>query len=61
VARLVTGTGGGWGDPEKRPVEKVADDVRNGYITFEQARRDYGVVVDENTLEVVEVNGDRGR
>jgi N-methylhydantoinase B len=61
VARLVTGTGGGWGDPEKRPVEKVADDVRNGYITFEQARRDYGVVIDENSFEVVEVNGDGGR
>lgn len=42
VARLVTGTGGGYGDPRKRPRERVAEDLKNGYITAEQARRDYG-------------------
>jgi N-methylhydantoinase B len=60
VARLVTGTGGGWGDPRERPVERVVDDVRNGYITAEQARRHYGVAMDAGTLEVAEVSRDGG-
>ena len=38
--------GGGWGDPLKRPPEKVAFDVRAGLVTAEGARR-YGVVVSE--------------
>jgi N-methylhydantoinase B len=61
VARLVTGTGGGWGKPHMRPLEKVVDDVKNGFITAEQARSHYGVVVDERTLDVVEVNREQGR
>ena len=55
VARLVTGTGGGWGDPSERSVERVVDDVRNGYVSVEQAERDYGVVLDRQTLEVLSV------
>jgi N-methylhydantoinase B len=43
VVRLHTGTGGGYGPPERRPREKVLDDVKNGYITREQAMRDYGL------------------
>ncbi len=39
--------GGGWGDPLKRPVEKVGFDVAAGLVTVEGARR-YGVVCDEN-------------
>jgi N-methylhydantoinase B len=49
VARLVTGTGGGWGDPKERPLEDVVDDVRGGYLTVEQAERDYGVAIDPET------------
>jgi N-methylhydantoinase B len=55
VARLVTGTGGGWGDPHERPVEDVVEDVLDGYITLEQAERDYGVVLDPRSHEVKEV------
>jgi N-methylhydantoinase B len=55
VARLVTGTGGGWGSPLERPVEAVVEDVRDGYVTVEQAERDYGVVVDPASFEVVRV------
>jgi N-methylhydantoinase B len=55
VARLVTGTGGGWGDPKERAVEEVVEDVKDGYVTLEQAERDYGVVVDPETYEVREV------
>jgi N-methylhydantoinase B len=50
-ARIVTATGGGWGDPLRRPVEAVVADVRDGYVTFEQAERDYGLRLDPATLE----------
>jgi N-methylhydantoinase B len=55
VARLITGTGGGWGDPLERPVEEVVEDVKDGYVTLDQAARDYGVVLDPETHEVLEV------
>jgi N-methylhydantoinase B len=47
VARLVTATGGGYGDPARRPPAKVASDVRDGYITPEQATRFYGAHLGE--------------
>src|SRR5262249_50667235 len=39
------GGGGGWGDPLKRPAEKVLEDVLDEYVSVEAARRDYGVVL----------------
>ncbi len=36
-----TGGGGGYGDPTMRPVEAVHDDVTDGYITKDFARRNY--------------------
>jgi N-methylhydantoinase B len=60
VARLITGTGGGYGNPLERPVEEVQNDVKNGYITLEMAERDYGVVLNPVTLAVERfVNGRR--
>ncbi len=53
VARLITGTGGGWGPPLKRPIKAVVEDVRDGYVSLEQAKRDYGVELDPDTFEVV--------
>jgi transposase-like protein len=50
VARLVTGTGGGYGDPYKRPEEDIVRDVRNGYITPDMAEKEYGLAVDPDTL-----------
>src|SRR5215472_5237778 len=45
--------GGGFGDPRERDPERVRDDVLDGLITAEQARRDYGVAVDANgTIDV---------
>jgi N-methylhydantoinase B len=45
--------GGGYGDPFERPVEKVAWDVKNGLVSIDGARMDYGVVFkDAGTLEV---------
>ena len=39
--RQVAG-GGGYGDPRERPRELVAADVRNGVVSIESAREDYG-------------------
>jgi len=47
-----SGGGGGWGDPRKRDPEKVLDDVRNGYVSVAGAKRDYGVIIDEETMTV---------
>ncbi len=49
-----SGGGGGWGDPLKRDPQKVMDDVRNGYVSLDGARRDYGVVVNAETMTVDE-------
>ncbi|MDO4683342.1 MAG: hydantoinase B/oxoprolinase family protein [Lautropia sp.] len=37
--------GGGWGKPFEREIERVVDDVRNGYVSVEAARVEYGVEV----------------
>ncbi|MCB1424952.1 MAG: hydantoinase B/oxoprolinase family protein, partial [Notoacmeibacter sp.] len=42
VIRVVTGNGGGLGDPKQRDPEAVAADVKNGLITPERAREIYG-------------------
>ncbi|WP_031514778.1 hydantoinase B/oxoprolinase family protein [Desulfofalx alkaliphila] len=52
TVRLITATGGGYGDPLKRPAEKVAMDLKNGFITVEQARDDYGVIINPETFEI---------
>jgi len=45
--RVETPGGGGVGDPFQRQAELVLDDVRNGYISLEAARRDYGVCIEQ--------------
>jgi N-methylhydantoinase B len=59
VARLITATGGGYGNPLERPIEQVQSDVKNGYITLEQAEKEYGVVLNPTTLEVEKLVGGR--
>jgi N-methylhydantoinase B len=56
VARMVTGVGGGYGDPFGRDPEAVRWDVQNGFLTVEQARTVYGVAIGPQTLEVDEVS-----
>jgi N-methylhydantoinase B len=53
IVHMETGGGGGFGDPKERDPARVAADVRDGYVTAEAARLDYGVVVDPETFEVV--------
>ena len=47
------GGGGGYGDPHRRPAEKVVEEVANGYVSIESARRDYGVAIDPDTFELI--------
>ncbi|HKP18923.1 MAG TPA: hydantoinase B/oxoprolinase family protein [Gaiellaceae bacterium] len=52
VYELQVSGGGGYGDPRRRPVEKVQQDVRDGLVSPEAAESLYGVVVDPVTFEV---------
>ena len=56
VIRIRTTGGGGWGDPLERPYDEVERDLRWGKVSFEGARRDYGVVAsgtkDEPVVDV---------
>jgi N-methylhydantoinase B len=50
--RISSGGGGGYGAPFERPVEAVAEDVRQGYVSAEAAAERYGVVIDPQTFAV---------
>lgn len=52
VVRMVTCTGGGYGNPLERDPQAVAWDVKNEYITVRQAEEIYGVLVDPETYQV---------
>jgi N-methylhydantoinase B len=53
VVEIVTGTGGGFGNPLARDPERVRDDVLDGYVTRESAERDYGVLLDPDSLDII--------
>lgn len=44
--------GGGWGDPLERDPQSVCDDVRNGYVSVDGARIDYGVAISDAAVDV---------
>ncbi len=52
LIRLVTPGGGGWGDPLERDIEAVRLDVLRRLVSHGSAERDYGVVMDADTLAV---------
>lgn len=47
IVRCVTATGGGYGNPRKRSKEKVILDIKNGYITKEEAIKYYEIIPDD--------------
>jgi N-methylhydantoinase B len=53
VVEIVTGTGGGFGNPLERDPDLVREDVLDGYVTRESAEQDYGVVLDPETLDII--------
>jgi N-methylhydantoinase B len=52
VYHQLAGGGGGYGDPQERPAELVAREVRNGIVSARAAREVYGVVLNERAGEV---------
>lgn len=40
--------GGGYGNPSEREVSEVVNDVRNDYVSREEARKSYGIVIDSH-------------
>ncbi|MBD3254922.1 MAG: hydantoinase B/oxoprolinase family protein, partial [Candidatus Lokiarchaeota archaeon] len=49
--------GGGYGNPLKRDPEKVRLRVRDGYVSLEKAKNEYGIIFKhENDPEKLEVN-----
>ena len=52
---------GGWGDPFERDPAAVLRDVRNGFVSPEAARRDYGVAIDTVNWAVDEAETGRLR
>ena len=54
VFEIYSAGGGGFGDPRRRPVERVVADVRDGLVSPVIARDVYGIVIDPLTLAVDE-------
>jgi N-methylhydantoinase B len=52
VIQFHSAGGGGYGNPLKRDPQAVEQDVFNEYVSIEQARDNYGVVIDPKTLKV---------
>jgi N-methylhydantoinase B len=52
LLEIVTCGGGGWGDPFLRPVERVLRDVQRHFVSIAGAKRDYGVVIEPDSLTV---------
>jgi N-methylhydantoinase B len=52
VVRLITGVGGGYGDPMARDPELVLMDVRNGFVQLARAGEQYGVVLSADGMAV---------
>lgn len=53
--RTVSPCGGGYGDPLERDPQRVLEDVRDEYVSLENARGQYGVVIDHQSWTVDEV------
>jgi len=49
---LWTSGGGGYGDPMQRPAEEVLDDALNGKVSIEAGKREYGVVIVGDQVDV---------
>jgi N-methylhydantoinase B len=49
--------GGGYGDPYERDIDAVVWDVKNGLVSIEGAREDYGVVFSDPGKLIVDMEG----
>jgi len=53
--------GGGYGNPSEREPQMVLHDVIEGYVSIEEAKSEYGVVIDPTTFEIDTEKTDRLR
>ena len=51
--------GGGLGDPLERDIDAVCEDVTDGYVSIERARKDYGVVVEAVDVDLAQYAVDK--
>jgi len=51
VVECRTGGGAGYGPADRRTPAAVLDDVREGYVSVEAARREYGVVIADDRVD----------
>jgi N-methylhydantoinase B len=49
VVTIDAAGGGGYGDPLERDLERVEEDVREGYVSLDAAEKDYGVIINPET------------
>jgi N-methylhydantoinase B len=52
VLRVMTSGGGGWGNPAERDPLQVLQDVKDGFVSLQCAREDYGVVIEAETWKI---------
>ena len=51
VLRVLSGGGGGYGDPAERPADAVLSDVIDGKVSVAAARAEYGVVIENGRID----------
>jgi N-methylhydantoinase B len=52
ILRVMTSGGGGWGNPAERDPLQVLQDVKDGFVSLQKARDDYGVVIEADTWKL---------
>ena len=61
VVDIMTGGGGGYGDPLERDPERVLKDVLAGYVSHERAEKVYGVVIENGSVNKAATEALRAR
>ena len=61
LLRILTPGGGGWGDPLDREPEKVLQDVTLRRVSLDSARHSYGIVIDRDSMRILENETDQER
>jgi N-methylhydantoinase B len=49
---FISAGGGGYGNPFERDPKAVEHDVKYGYVSIERAEKDYGVIIDPDSLKL---------
>ena len=51
-AICVSGGGGGWGDPLDREIKSIERDLEYEYISENEAKEQYGIIINSNTGKI---------